>query len=61
VGDAAGIVSRLRAYADGGVSKFVLIPLARGDDDLALQTRRLVEEVIPEIEAAPAGAAMARG
>lgn len=57
VGDAAAILARLREYVDVGVSKFVLIPLARGDDDLALQTRRLVEEVIPAIETAPAAAA----
>jgi hypothetical protein len=59
VGDAAAILARLREYAAVGVSKLVLIPLARGDDDLALQTRRLVEEVIPAIEAAPAASAAA--
>jgi len=61
VGGAAGILARLREYADAGVSKFVLIPLARGDDDLALQTRRLVEEVIPAIEDAPVGAVAVGG
>jgi probable F420-dependent oxidoreductase len=52
VGDASAVLARLREYVAAGVSKFVLIPLARGDDDLTLQTRRLVEEVIPAIEAA---------
>jgi probable F420-dependent oxidoreductase len=61
VGDAAALLAHLRAYTDAGVSKFVLIPLARGDADLALQTRRLVEEVIPAIEDAPARAAAAAG
>jgi alkanesulfonate monooxygenase SsuD/methylene tetrahydromethanopterin reductase-like flavin-dependent oxidoreductase (luciferase family) len=53
VGDAAALLAHLRDYVDAGVSKFVLIPMARGDDDLALQTRRLVDEVIPAMEAIP--------
>ena len=28
-----------------------MIPLARGEDDLVLQTRRLVDEMIPGFEA----------
>lgn len=61
VGDAPAIVARLREYTAAGVSKLVLIPLARGDDDLSLQTRRLVDEVIPAIESEPAAAAVAVG
>jgi alkanesulfonate monooxygenase SsuD/methylene tetrahydromethanopterin reductase-like flavin-dependent oxidoreductase (luciferase family) len=51
VGDGAAIEARLRRYVEAGVSKFVMIPLARGERDLVLQTRRLVEEVIPAFEA----------
>ena len=58
VGDAAAVSAALRAYALAGASKFVLIPLARGEEDLMLQTRRLVDEVLPAFEApAPARAA----
>lgn len=50
VGGAADIVKRCREYRDAGVSKFVAIPLARGDDAVLDQTRRLIEEVIPQVE-----------
>lgn len=50
VGDARAIIERVRAYCDAGVSKFVLIPIAQGDDDLMEQTRRLVAEVLPAVE-----------
>jgi len=47
VGDVRDVLARLREYREAGVSKFVLLPLARGDDDLMEQTRRLVAEVLP--------------
>jgi probable F420-dependent oxidoreductase len=50
VGDAAAVTTALRAYVEAGASKFVMIPLARGEEDLVLQTRRLVEEVLPAFE-----------
>ena len=56
VGDAADILARILEYQRGGVSKFVLIPLARGDADLFLQTQRLVEEVLPVAHAVGFGA-----
>jgi probable F420-dependent oxidoreductase len=49
VGDAADIVQRIAEYVDNGVEKFVLRPVGRGDEAIMAQTRRLVEEVIPEI------------
>ncbi len=51
VGDASAIAARFRAYAEAGASKFVAIPLARGELDLVAQTRRLIEEVIPLVHA----------
>lgn len=54
VGDAAAILRRIEEYRAAGISKFVLIPVASGDDDLMTQTRRLVEEVLPVVHA-PAG------
>ena len=49
VGDAAGILRRIREYEAVGISKFVVRPIAEGDDDLMEQTRRLVEEVLPVV------------
>ncbi len=49
VGSARDSVQRCREYVEAGVSKFVMIPLAQGDDDLFEQTRRLVAEVIPAV------------
>lgn len=46
-GDAAAILKRIDEYRAAGVSKFVLIPIAKGDDDLMDQTRQLIDNVIP--------------
>jgi probable F420-dependent oxidoreductase len=53
VGDADAIVARCREYVAAGVSKFVLIPIARGETDVMLQCRRLIDEVIPRVQALP--------
>lgn len=49
IGDAAAVLERIQAYREAGISKFVLIPLAKGDDDLLQQTQRLIDEVLPEV------------
>ena len=49
VGDAATILERVAEYRRAGISKFVLIPVARGADDWMEQTRRLVAEVLPVV------------
>ena len=49
VGTAADIVQRIAEYVDNGVEKFVLRPVGRGDDMVLAQTRRLVEDVLPEV------------
>jgi probable F420-dependent oxidoreductase len=49
VGDAADIVRRIAEYIENGVEKFVLRPVGRGDEAIMAQTRRLVEEVLPEV------------
>ncbi len=51
IGDAAAIVERIAAFAAAGISKFILRPAARGDDEMLAQTRRLVEEVLPLVAA----------
>ena len=50
VGDAGLIEARIREYVEAGASKYVLIPLAQGDEALLEQTRRLVSEVMPAVE-----------
>lgn len=51
IGDAQAIVAKIAEYVDSGVSKFILRPAARGDDELMAQTRRLIEEVLPLVGA----------
>lgn len=43
-------VASLRRYVEAGISKFVLMPMAEGVDELVDQTRQLAAEVIPAIE-----------
>jgi len=49
VGEAADIVQRIGEYVENGVEKFVLRPVGRDDEAIFTQTRRLVEEVLPEV------------
>ena len=50
VGGAAEILERIRDYAAAGISKFILRPVGADDSDLMTQTRRLIDEVLPEVE-----------
>src|SRR5712691_4160258 len=61
IGDGAAIADRIGAYVDAGVSKFILRPAARGDDEIMAQTRRLIEEVLRRVALAKAGEAAAGG
>jgi probable F420-dependent oxidoreductase len=49
-GKPADLVARLQQYVAGGVSKFVLLPLAQGTRDYAEQTARAIGEVLPAVE-----------
>ena len=49
VGDAQVILQRIDAYRAAGVSKFVLRPIAEGDDAILDQTQRLIDEVLPVV------------
>ena len=51
IGDAEAIVAKIADYVEAGVSKFILRPSARGDDEIMAQTRRLIEEVLPRVAA----------
>lgn len=47
VGSPRDIVARVQDYAEAGVSKFVLRPMAEGDAEIMSQTQRLIDEVLP--------------
>jgi probable F420-dependent oxidoreductase len=47
IGDAEAIVEKIADYVAAGVSKFILRPAAKGDDEMMAQTRRLIEEALP--------------
>jgi probable F420-dependent oxidoreductase len=51
IGDAEAILERIAAYVAAGVSKFILRPAARGEEDMVTQTRRLIAEVLPLVAA----------
>ena len=51
IGDAQAIVGKIAEFVDAGVSKFILRPAAKGDDDIMAQTRRLIDEVLPLVAA----------
>jgi probable F420-dependent oxidoreductase len=48
VGDAAAIVQRINEYIEAGCSKFVMLPLSGNHQDMMCQTRRFIEEILPE-------------
>jgi probable F420-dependent oxidoreductase len=49
IGDAATILGRIAEYVESGISKFILRPVARGEEDMLEQTRRLIETVLPVV------------
>ncbi len=51
MGDADVILQRLTEYVEAGASKFILRPIADGDADMLLQTKRLIEDVLPLVAA----------
>lgn len=51
IGDPAEVLARVEAYVAAGASKLILRPMVRGDEALLAQTRRLIAEVLPAIEA----------
>ena len=50
-GDKSTIMQRIEEYVGAGASKFVLRPIGTDDDDVIDQTRRLIEEVHPAVQA----------
>jgi probable F420-dependent oxidoreductase len=49
-GKSADLVARIQQYVAGGVSKFVLLPLAQGTRELREQAARAIAEVLPAVE-----------
>ena len=49
IGNADVILQRLNAYIEAGASKFILRPIADGDTEMLAQTKRLIEEVLPQV------------
>eukprot|EP01036_Dinobryon_divergens_P041898 gene41898-55595_t len=58
VGDAATIVSRIAEYVAVGVEKFILRPVGPDGETVIAQTRRLIDEVLPQGDVMKIGAAM---
>ena len=50
VGKPADLVARIQQYVAGGVSKFVLLPLAQGTQELREQAARAIADVLPAVE-----------
>ncbi len=50
VGDTKEVLAVCHEYVAAGASKLVLLPLARGDEELLEQSRRLIAEVVPALE-----------
>ena len=49
IGDADLIMARVAEFVEAGASKFILRPVAQGDEQMLEQTRRLVEEILPRM------------
>ena len=58
VGDGETIFGHVQEFVKAGASKFVLRPLGDNDEDLCEQTRILVREVFPAVDALNAAAKM---
>lgn len=51
VGTPDDIITRINQYRAAGVSKFIMRPMARGDQKIMSQTKQLLDEVLPVIHA----------
>ena len=51
IGDATTILDRIAEFVDAGISKLILRPVGRGDEEVLAQTRRVIDEVLPQVAA----------
>ena len=49
IGGAGEIMAKLRGFRDAGAHKFILRPIAAGTEDMIAQTKRMIDEVLPEV------------
>ena len=49
IGGKDEIMEKLRGFHEAGAHKFILRPIAAGTDDMIAQTRRMIDEVLPEV------------
>ena len=49
IGDAGAILERIAQYVGAGVSKFILRPVGGSGEEVLAQTRRLIDEVLPQV------------
>ena len=49
IGDTDAILKRIAAYIEAGISKFILRPMGRDDDEIIAQTERLIGELLPAV------------
>ena len=49
IGDAQTILARIAEYVEAGASKFILRPLARDEDGMLADTRKIIEQILPEV------------
>ena len=51
IGDEKVILDRVAEYVAVGVEKFILRPVGPDGDAIIAQTRKLIEKVLPQVEA----------
>lgn len=51
IGSATEILHKIDSFKSAGAHKFILRPIASGTDEMLSQTRRLIDEVLPEVAA----------
>ncbi|MEM7254707.1 MAG: LLM class flavin-dependent oxidoreductase [Pseudomonadota bacterium] len=51
VGDTNDIMRHIERFVDAGVSKFILRPIGADDDEIFDQTKRMVDRLIPAVDA----------
>lgn len=51
IGGPDEIMAKLRGFRDAGAHKFILRPIAAGTEDMIAQTKRMIDEVLPEVAA----------
>ena len=55
VGGRRDIMAKLASFRAAGAHKFILRPIAAGTDDMIAQTKRLIDEVLPEVAGLASG------